>query len=47
VVFCGPRGVDWSVINGRVVVEQGQLTTIDLAAHLPRHNAISKAMIDG
>ncbi len=47
VVFCGPRGVDWSVINGRVVVEQGQLTTIDLAAHLPRHNALSRAMIDG
>ena len=47
VLFCGPRGVDWSVINGRVVVEQGQLTTVDLAAHLPRHNALSRAMIDG
>ncbi len=47
VLFCGPRGVDWSVINGRVVVEQGQLTTVDLSAHLPRHNALSRAMIDG
>lgn len=47
VLFCGPRGVDWSVINGRVVVDNGRLTTIDLDAHLPRHNAISRAMING
>jgi len=46
-LFCGPRGVDWSVINGRVVVDNGRLTTIDLDAHLPRHNAISRAMING
>lgn len=47
VLFCGPRGVDWSVINGRVVVDNGRLTTVDLDAHLPRHNAISRAMING
>jgi len=46
-LFCGPRGVDWSVINGRVVVENGRLTTVDLDEHLPRHNAISRQMIDG
>ncbi|HRO23320.1 MAG TPA: amidohydrolase family protein, partial [Promineifilum sp.] len=46
-LFCGPRGVDWSVINGRVVVDNGRLTTVDLDAHLPRHNAISRAMING
>jgi cytosine/adenosine deaminase-related metal-dependent hydrolase len=47
VLFCGPRGVDVSVINGRVVVEGGRLTTVDLEPHLQRHNAISRAMIDG
>lgn len=47
VLFCGPRGVDWSVINGRVVVEGGRLTTIDLDTHLARHNALSRQMIDG
>lgn len=46
-LFCGPRGVDWSVINGRVVVDQGRLTTVDLDAHLPRHNAIARQMING
>lgn len=47
VLFCGPRGVDLSVVNGRVVVEGGRLTTVDLDAHLPRHNAISRRMISG
>ena len=47
VLFCGPRGVDLSVINGRIVVADGRLTTVDLDAHLPRHNAISRAMIAG
>ncbi|MCW5846379.1 MAG: 8-oxoguanine deaminase [Anaerolineae bacterium] len=46
VLFCGPRGVDWSVINGRVIVKEGRLTTVDLEQHLPRHNAISRAMIE-
>ncbi len=47
VLFCGPRGVDWSIIDGRVVIDNGRLTTLDLDAHLPRHNAISRAMING
>ena len=47
VLFCQPPNVDWSVINGRVVVENGRLTTLDLMPHLERHNAISAAMIGG
>jgi cytosine/adenosine deaminase-related metal-dependent hydrolase len=47
VLFCGPRGIDLSVINGRVVVKDGRLTTIDMTPHLHHHNAIAKKMIDG
>ncbi len=46
-VFCATRGVDFSVINGRVVVNEGQLTTLDLAPVIERHNAISLKMIRG
>jgi cytosine/adenosine deaminase-related metal-dependent hydrolase len=46
-LFCGPRGVDLSVVNGRIVVEGGRLITVDLDAYLPRHNTISRAMVDG
>ncbi len=47
VVLCHPVGVDWSVINGRVVVERGHLTTLDLGPHIERHNKISEDMIRG
>jgi hypothetical protein len=33
------------VINGKIVVANGQLTTIDLMPHLEKHNKISAAMI--
>ncbi|GAB4277003.1 MAG: 8-oxoguanine deaminase [Candidatus Promineifilaceae bacterium] len=46
VVLCQPPNVDWSVINGKVIVQEGHLTTIDLPPHLERHNAISKAMVN-
>ena len=44
-LFCHPQNVDWSVINGRIIVEDGHLTTLDLVPHVRRHNEISSAMI--
>lgn len=46
-VFCAPQQVDLSVINGRIVVEDGRLTTLDLGPVIERHNAISRRLIDG
>jgi 8-oxoguanine deaminase len=45
-VFCHPVNVNYSVINGRLVVDRGHLTTIDLPAIMERHNAVSKALIN-
>ncbi len=47
VMFCAPVRVDWSMINGRVVVEEGQLTTIDIDPIIERHNEIARTMVDG
>ncbi|PID86873.1 MAG: 8-oxoguanine deaminase [Chloroflexi bacterium] len=47
VVLCQPSGVDYSVINGQVVVENGQLTTLDLPVILERHNKIAMQMVRG
>jgi len=47
VVMCQPPNVDLSVINGRVVVENGRLTTLDLEPVLRRHNEIALAMARG
>lgn len=45
-LFCAPQPVEWSVINGRVVVADGVLQTIDLEPVLRRHNQISQRLIN-
>ncbi|MDX1415824.1 MAG: 8-oxoguanine deaminase [Candidatus Promineifilaceae bacterium] len=47
VIFCQTPGVDWSVINGKVIIKDGQLTTLDLGSHQEKHNKLSAAMIRG
>lgn len=44
-VFCTPAQVDLSVINGRVVVEDGQLTTVEMGPIIERHNQIAEALV--
>ncbi|MCA9936307.1 MAG: 8-oxoguanine deaminase [Ardenticatenaceae bacterium] len=45
VVFNQAQNVDYSVINGKVVVENGNLTTLNLTPHIQRHNEIARDMI--
>lgn len=44
-VFCRPQNVDLSVINGRVVVKEGVLQSLDLPVLLEQHNAMSRKLI--
>jgi len=44
-VFCAPPRVELSVINGRVVVENGELRTVELAPVIARHNRMAKEML--
>ncbi len=44
-VFCAPQKVDLSVINGRVVVEDGRLLTLDLPPIIERHNRIARELL--
>jgi len=45
-IFCTSVNVAYSVINGRVIVEDGHLTTLELEPLIERHNAIAKALVD-
>ncbi|MEB0232485.1 amidohydrolase family protein, partial [Undibacterium sp. 10I3] len=40
-VFCTPSNTDYSIINGRVVVREGNLTSIDLPVVMVRHNSLA------
>jgi 8-oxoguanine deaminase len=44
-VLCQPQQVNYSVINGKVVIKDGQLTTIDLQETIDKHNGLALAMI--
>jgi cytosine/adenosine deaminase-related metal-dependent hydrolase len=45
-VFCTPPRVDLSVINGKVVVEDGELKTLDVMPVIARHNRIAREMVE-
>lgn len=46
-VFCAPQQVELSVINGRVIVAQGQITTVDVPVLVERHNRIARGLLAG
>ena len=46
-VFCAPVGVSTCVVNGKVVVHEGRLTTLDLPVHLEQHRAMALQLARG
>lgn len=46
-VFCSSVNADWVVINGRVVVREGHLMTVDLPRLLKRHNRLAAELLGG
>jgi len=44
VVLCAPAQVAWSVIDGRIVVRDGRLATIDLPRVLERHRRAARLL---
>jgi cytosine/adenosine deaminase-related metal-dependent hydrolase len=45
-VFCTPPRVDLTVINGKVIVEGGELKTLNLAPVVERHNRMAREMVE-
>ncbi len=43
-VFCAPQKARYTVINGRVVVENGQVTTVDMDPVIEAHNRFSREL---
>lgn len=46
-VFCAPRRADYTVVNGRVVVREGRLATLDLESLIKRHNQLAFELVAG
>jgi 8-oxoguanine deaminase len=45
-IFCQPSSVDYSFINGKKVVDKGQLVTVELEKLVEQCNQLAKAMVD-
>ena len=45
-VFCAPQKARHTVIDGRVVVENGRVTTVDMAPVIEAHNRFSRELAD-
>lgn len=46
-VFCNPGKVAYNIINGRIVVENGQITTADIPVIIEQHNRFSRQLVEG
>ncbi len=47
VVLCAPQYSNYTVIDGRTVVRQGKLTTLDLPRAIDEHNRLSRELVGG
>ena len=45
-LFCQVPRVQHSIVNGRVVVRDGRLTTVDLPVLVERHNALARELVE-
>jgi 8-oxoguanine deaminase len=43
-IFCLVNRVDYSFINGRKVVDQGRLTTVELETLVETHNRLAQQL---
>lgn len=47
VIFCAPQKADYVMVNGKWVVKEGQLTSVDLGLVIEKHNLIAKMLVNG
>jgi cytosine/adenosine deaminase-related metal-dependent hydrolase len=45
--FCAPASVALSVVDGRVVVRDGRLATVEIGPLIERHNRLARRLVDG
>jgi hypothetical protein len=45
-MLCASADADFTVVHGRVVVREGQITTVDLGPLIERHNAMAQQLAE-
>ncbi|HVP22231.1 MAG TPA: 8-oxoguanine deaminase [Anaerolineaceae bacterium] len=47
VVFCAPQQVDLSVVGGKIIIQDGQLVTVDVPRLVEKHNRAARRLLAG
>ena len=46
-LLCAPAQAAWTVVDGRVVVREGRLATVDAGPLVERHNRLARILVGG
>ena len=46
-IFGFPARASLTIVNGRIIVSEGELATLNLPSHIERHNQAARAIADG
>ena len=46
-VFCSPVKVDYTVVNGNIVVKEGELINVDVHKLVENHNRAARRLVNG
>jgi len=46
-IFCAPVRVDYTIVAGRLVVERGQMVTVNLEKLIHKHNQVARRLLAG
>ncbi len=46
-LLCAPAQAAWTVVDGRIVVREGRLATVDAGPLVERHNRLARALVAG
>jgi hypothetical protein len=45
-LLCAPNSADYTIVNGKVVVRQGRVTTLELESLIEQHNRLAFELAD-
>jgi cytosine/adenosine deaminase-related metal-dependent hydrolase len=46
-VFCAPLKAAHTVVGGRFIVKEGRMQTLDVPAHIEKHNRAARRLLEG
>jgi cytosine/adenosine deaminase-related metal-dependent hydrolase len=47
VIFCAPQKADWVMVEGKWIVKEGELQTVEVGPLVERHNRMAKELVNG